>query len=402
MQSRRNAFRYLYEAYRAFRKKNFTKAIIILERVKDSGHEDHYTLFLHSLCLLYSNNFSAVHPAMEKIERISPLYTPFIQLKAFLALKSSTSREGAIQAYISALEKKSSDRLLRSGLKQVENAKDFYKYQKEARLTDLVYVPKPGDRDKPGNLHQLKDRVLIRPAWRQAFRPLKIILLVSLAVLSVTVAVIFITWGRDYSFYHDKNAVKLDRESQNRIDMVDVSGPAYGLINRISQEKTPEFYASGEALLRDFSEARVLVKKGFFNKALLILNKITNSNASYPVKEKSDFLVRFIMDSPERLYEEIRLNDINAKPWLYRGSAVRLTGKAVNVRENRNGTSFSVMIGFDGKNFSGICDVFNPATGIVSNGNTVEIMGIYIMSVGSRSAPYVSAEKVRVISPESR
>lgn len=398
MQSRGNAFRYQHEAYRAFRKKNYAKAIIILERGRDSGHEDHYSLFLHALCLLYSNNFTAVNPVMEKIEKISPSYSPFIQLKTFLALKSSTSREEAIQAYISGLEKKSSDRLLRSGLKHVENAPDFYKYQKEARITGLVYVPKPGDVDKPGNFLHLKAPLQIRRTGRhvQGTSPLRFFVYVGVAIISVAVSVVLVNRGIVY-FSHDKNAVRLDSESQNRIDMVDISGSAYGLINRISQEKMPEFYASGEALTRDFSEARLLVKKGLFNKALLLLNKIANSNASYPVKEKSDFLVRFIMDSPERIYEEISLSGINAKPWLYRGSAVRFTGKAVNVRENRNGASFSVMIGFDGKNFSGICDVFNPVTGIVSNGNTVEVMGIYIMSVGNRPAPYVSAEKVRVL-----
>lgn len=395
----RNTFRHLHEAYRAFKKKNYTKALIILERAGDSGREDHYALFLQALCHLYSNNFTAANSVMEKIQRISPAYTPFIQLKSFLALKSSTSREGAIQAYISALEKNSSDRLLRSGLQHVEESPDFYKYQKEAKITGLVYVPKPGGRDKPGNLFRLRDGINIKRVRRHGFKPLKIIVFVTAIILSAAVAAAVIIWGRTY-FFHDKNTVRLDRDSINKIDMVDISGSNYGLINRISQDKTPEFYASGETLISDFTEARMLVKKGLFNNALLILNKIANSNASYPVKEKSDFLVRFIMDSPERVYEDIDLKQIEAKPWLYRGSAVKFTGRAVNVRETKNGTSMSVMIGFDGSGFRGICEVFNQSTGIVSNGDTVEVMGVYILSIGSRAAPYVSADRIKVLSSQ--
>jgi tetratricopeptide (TPR) repeat protein len=390
----RNSFRHLHEAYRAFKKKNYTKALIILERAGNTGYEDYYGLFLQALCQLYSNNFSAANSVMEKIQRINPLYTPFIQLKSFLAHKSSTSREEALQAYISALEKTPADRLLRRGMKSVEEAADFRKYQKEAKISGMVYIPKPVDKDRKSGLISLRDRIGFRHGRRTGLKALLVAL--TAVVLAASVTVIF--FKRDWKFFfHDKNAVKLDRGSINKIEMVDIGGSAYGLINRISQEKSPEFYASGDALTQDFTEARMLVKQGYFNRALLILNRIANSNASFPVKEKCDFLVRFIMDSHERVYEEIDLQKLNEKPWLYRGSAVRFTGKALNVKESKNGASFSVMTGYDGESFRGIYEVFNPQSGTVSSGDMVEVMGIYIYNIGGRSAPYVSAEKVKVI-----
>ena len=323
---KRNSFRYLHEAYRAFKKKNYTKALIILERAGNSGYEDHYGLFLQALCLLYSNNFPAANSVMEKIQRINSFYTPFIQLKSFLSLKSSTSREEALQGYISALEKNSSDRLLRKGMKVVEDTPDFYRYQKEAKISDLVYIPKPGDKERDSNYSGLKERIGAIYVRKSGRKPVMTMVAIMAVILTMVLTLVYLTWGRKY-FFQDKNRVRLDSDSIKKIEMVDISGSNYGLINRISREKTHEFYASGEALTADFTEARMLMKKGHFNKALLILNRIANSNASYPVKEKSDFLVRFIMDSPERIYEETELKKINDKPWIYRGWALKFTDR---------------------------------------------------------------------------
>jgi tetratricopeptide (TPR) repeat protein len=394
----KNTFHHLHEAYRSFQKKNYTNTIIILEQTKDSGHEDHYALFLQAVSLLYSNNFQAANNMMEKIQRISPAYTPFIQLKSFLALKSSVSREAALASYISALEKNSSDKLLRKGLRAVEEASDFYKYQREAKISDLVFIPKPGKRDLPAESDRSARRIHVsrgRNSRIPEIKPLYIAVL-FLVVISAAALTIFYIY-KDKLNFDDRDAVKLSSDSLNKIDMIDISGSGYGIINRINQEKTLEFYSSGDTLLSDFNEARMLVKKGFFNKSIIILNRIANSNASFPVKEKSDFLIRFIMESDERVYEEIDLKQINEKPYLYRGSAVKYTGKAANVKETKSGTAFNIMIGYDGNNFKGICEVYDSSKGVVENGDIVEVQGLFILNIGKSGAPYITAEKVSVV-----
>jgi len=403
----KNTFHHLHEAYIAFKKKNYTNAIIILEHTKDSGQYDHYALFLQAVCLLYSNNFPAADNMMEKIRRVNPSYVPFIQLKTFLELKSSVSRENALAAYISALEKNSSDKLLRKGLRAVEVSPDFYKYQKEAKITDLVYIPGPGRKDsgdgsssafprfavtrffRGGEIRrERKKNIRINPAYAAVLIP---------AVIVIAAVSVFYLNRMEFNFFKDDKTVKLDSESINKIDMVDISGSGYGIINRINREKTPEFYFSGEMLLRDFNEARMLMKKGLFNKAVVLLNRIANSNASFPVKEKSDFLISFIMQSDEKVYEEIDLKQINEKPYLYRGSAVKFTGKAANVKEIKGGTAFTVMIGYDGNNFKGVCEVYDTSKGIVNNGDIIEVNGMYILNIGKSVAPYISADRVTVI-----
>lgn len=392
-----NTFQHLHEAYSSFKKKKYTNAVIILDQIKNRGEEDHYALFLRAVCLLYSGNLQAANIVMEKIQAVNPLYTPFIQLKSFLALKSSLTREDAIAAYINALEKNSSNRLLRRGLRKVEKAPDFYNYQREAKLSALVSVPRPGRIQfitGSVGLPRRKDTVsrIKIPSVRPA-----VVLLTILIIITAAVLTFFYSNMGKFSFFKSGNAVKLDRESLNKIDMVDISGSGYGIINRINKDKTPEFYSSGDVLLNDFNEARLLMKKGYFNKAVILLNRITNSNASFPVKEKSDFLLRFIMESDERIYEEMDLKQVIEKPYLFRGCAVKFTGRTANVTESKSGTAFSVMIGYDGNNFKGVCDVYDSAKGIVKSGDIVEVKGLFILNIGKAGAPYVTAEDVRVV-----
>lgn len=191
-----NRFHHLHEAYSSFKKKNYINAVIILDKLKDTGREDQYTLFLLAVSLLYSNSFTVANSVMEKIQRISPSYTPFIQLKTFLALKSSSSREEAISAYISALERNSSDRLLRKGLHAVESTSDFYRYQKEAKISDLVYIPKPGKKETPPVHIRLRHSGEIRHLRRKLFsiRPVYAIAIVA-AVIVFSAGFLFLSAG---------------------------------------------------------------------------------------------------------------------------------------------------------------------------------------------------------------
>jgi len=394
----KNTFHHLHEAYRSFQKKKYTDAIIILEQTRDSGSENHYALFLQAVCLLYSNNFSAANNIMERIQRINPSYTPFVQLKSFLALKSSSSRGDALSAYVSALEKHSSDKLLRKGLRAVEESHDFFRYQKEAKLSELVSIPKPGQKDLSPESTRYLRRIEVARAGKRFFRikPVYASAFLIIFILTTVLTVLYV-FRSDIGYFSKPESVRLNNESLNKIDMVDISGSGYGIINKINQEKTPEFYSSGDALLNDFNEARMLIKKGFFNRAIIILNRIANSNASYPVKEKSDFLIRFIMESEERIYDEINLKQIKEKPYLFRGSAVKFTGRAANVKEIKGGSAFSVMIGYDGNNFAGICDVYDTSKVPVVNGDMVEVKGQFILNIGNGGAPYISADKIVVV-----
>jgi hypothetical protein len=46
------------------------------------------------------------------------------------------------------------------------------------------------------------------------------------------------------------------------------------------------------------------------------------------VKEKCEFLIKYVMDSDERTYDVIDISALNSKPYLYRGSSVILKVKS--------------------------------------------------------------------------
>ena len=395
-------FNYLHEAYKYFKRKNYTGAVIILEQAKDSLRNDHYGLFLHAVSLLYSNDFLSAGSVIEAIQRINPSYIPFIQLKAFLALKSSTDREEALANYISALEKNPSDKLLRKGLHLIETSADFSKFQREIKISDLVHIPKP-----KGKIRYLKAYKYSREDLREDLRHRTsrfsynklIYVLLMFLIVSIIALVIFKLGFKfaDLKFINKKDEISLSAGSLNTIDMTELRGSGFGLINKINKEKTPEFYPSEDALLRDFNEAKQLMKKGDFNKAALILNKISNSNASFSAKEKSEFLIRFIIDSDERVYDNIDMKQIAEKPYLFRGCSLRLSGKAANVKENKDAIAFSVMIDYDGKSVKGICEIYDYSKSAINNGDTVEVKGIFILNIGKEGVPYILAEKISVI-----
>ena len=100
------------------------------------------------------------------------------------------------------------------------------------------------------------------------------------------------------------------------------------------------------------------------------------------------------MDSDERTYEELDVARLNEKPYLYRGSSVKLTGRVVNVKQIKGGKSFTLMVGFDGSNFKGITLVFDPKNTQIANGDMVEVHGLFITGMGKGNVPYISGEEI--------
>ena len=389
-QSRKNGFNYINEAYRSFKKKNYENAVIILEKGYSSGDTTPYSMFLLAVSLIYSNNFSRAGIILEHIQRVEPLYEPFVQLKSFLSLKSAVSREEAMHIYVAALEKLPADALLRKALRILEDSKDFSTFQKNVKLHELVEIPSPGKKYYTGRIIKSgKNQIKAR---RKYTIP-GIILVSFLIVCAIFFAVSPLYYSSLVkSFKNDKNTRKSD--ISGKVDMVDLGGAGYGIVDRINSTKTPEFYASGDVVISDFNESRRLLKAGEFNKGVLILNRILNSNASFMVKEKCEFLIKYVMDSDERTYEEIDITKLNKKPYLYRGSSVILRGKVANMKQVKGGKSFTLMVGYDGSNFDGITLVFDPDKTPLENSEIVEVRGLFITGMGKGNIPYISGEEI--------
>lgn len=393
MSERRQNFKILKEAYRSFTRKQYANAAVILEKSIQSFPENPYPLFLLAVTRLYSADLAGANLVMEKLQRVNSSYVPFLQLRAFMGLKSAVNREQAISVYLNAIEKAPHDKLLLKGLRQCEDLNNFASFQKNARITDLVAIKGPGIVNMPEV--SFRQRTRVKPSGRRSNRLVKtagiVILLLAAIAAGLYIAGIHIPEG-----IRDK-VVSINSADAAKIDMVDISGSGYGLIDRINRQPVKEFYTSPDVMISEFNEARRLMKRGEFNKAAVILNRIINSNASQVVREKCEFLVRFMVDSDDRVYEKPDIKAIQEKPYLYRGSAFELEGRTANVKKSVNGTGFTLMVDYDGKNFRWIAQVYAPGEKSVENSDKVRVQGIYISGIGADNRAYISSARVEVI-----
>jgi tetratricopeptide (TPR) repeat protein len=390
-----NKYQYIKEAYKAFKKGNYSNASIILEKASGAGIGDAYAVFLLALSYLYNEEFARSETALNRLEKIDPVYPPLVQLRAFLALKSSASSDEAVSSYISALEKISSDKTLKKSLGKIEKDGDFYKLQKNAKIADFVDIPTPGK-----GISRVKYGAGRGSNKKEAER----IILNRSGIIFVSLFIVFIISASALYFYSDKVLEFIgygvssgkNISGSGKIDMIQLSGSGYGLVNKVNKEASPEFYISGDQVRNDFNRARSLIKKGEMNRAILILNRIMNSNSSFVVKEKTEFLIRFIIESDEREYEKIKYDEIMLKPYLYRGAAVLISGQAVNVRDSAKGTGLSILVDFDGKNFKGAIDAFSENRVQVKDGDIIEATGIFYPEVGRTKRPFISVVSLKV------
>jgi hypothetical protein len=121
-----------------------------------------------------------------------------------------------------------------------------------------------------------------------------------------------------------------------------------------------------------------------------------NSNAGMNVKEKTDFLIKYITSSEDRKYEEIAYSAVMEKPYLYRGYSLAWSGKAANVKNKNGKVMFNLMIDYKEKErFSGIADIFCDEKSEIKNGDSVKVSGIFISTLTESKRPYIQAKEIK-------
>ncbi|NCU33383.1 MAG: hypothetical protein EOM23_10760, partial [Candidatus Moranbacteria bacterium] len=243
---------YIREAYRSFKKGNYSNSVIILEKASGAGLDEPYPVFLLALSYLYSGDYTKAENALLKIERTDPRYAPYIQLKSFLAMKGALTPVEALSAYISALEKLPADRMLKKGLLKIEKSADFYKLQKSARISSFVKIPSPGGKgfsffkSSKGEFSSKKERgVSVKTGVKLS------ILMVTAIIISTAVFLYFYYDEIERMVFREQNGSRVIAGA-DKIDMINLSGSGYGLINKVNRDVTPEFYVSGDQLHKDF------------------------------------------------------------------------------------------------------------------------------------------------------
>lgn len=348
-------YRLVREAWNALRQRRAEEASVILERVLAAGVSDPYIHFLLAVASLYTSQFPRADTLITAIKTKDPGFLPVLQLEAFMRLKSAASREDAQAAYIDLFSRFPADSVIARARRSLAAAGDFAAFQRGARLPDYVHLLRPPTRLKKHGVSAFtaasrtaKPR---RGPWRLRRRliPGRRVLIILIIAFSIAAAaalgLVIARSGVAGRFMPvSSDAGKSGARDRSVVDQVGLSGMEFDLIRNTMPDVTPEHYRSTAEIREDFDAARRLIKQGEYNRAVIMLNRIENSNASFPVKEKAEFLVKFVMDVDDRSFEEIVPARVKERPYRYRGAAVQWTGSVSRIRRKSGSASLLLVI----------------------------------------------------------
>lgn len=368
------------DAYKLYKSKRYNDAILILERLVSTRMDDSYPYFLLSLSYLMTNRFSDVDLILKRLRMIDPEYLPSLQLEAFLVLKSAADIKIVLSKYIDLLEKYPNEKLLKRILNNLHKVKDFSSFQHKALLIDFVYLYKPLKSPKLSKTGKTKKRYFI-------------------VIATTVVVVIVVTSILLIKMYLSNRHMAKEFISKNQVDLIFLDSSRYDLIDKIKKKKTPIFYYSNEKVLDDFNRAKRLIKEDEYNEALILLNKIYNSNANLRVKERVDFLIRFILNIEDRKYSVISFREVSLRPYLYKGLFIKLKGRVANLKIKDNRLVLNLLIDYKKDDiFTGIIDVYSEKyLEEIKNGDMIDVEAVFIYTIGNENRMYLVAKKINKI-----
>ncbi len=375
------------EAYALFKKRRYRECAEMLERLAPVAMGP-YPIFLQALCCLLSDQLNKVEGLLRKLKASDPAYLPAVQLELFLFLKSAGDRGAALSRYLDAFQRFPADPFVRHGLKQVRDTADFPAFQRQARLHEFVSIPHPRAGIARSRKRFLSSRIRLPVRG----------MVIGCVIAVIAAAAALLIWQRQAVLQLFRMDVRAPAVADSRdVDIVTIEMDRHDLINKVQREKTRVFYYSNEEIFTDFNEARRRIKGGSFNEALVLLNRILSSNANFSVKEKAEYLRRFVMNRDDREYSAVSFAEASRDPYLYTGVLVRWRGRVANLTRKDGRMSFHLLAGYRGRDtFSGIAEVYSERDfASIQNGNLIELGALLRSTIGSENRVYLVAREIK-------
>lgn len=367
----------------------------------DSGGGDIYVLLLLAVAYLYTDQFGKLARFITKMHDMNPSYMPLIQLEAFLKLKSAAGQSEALKLYIDLAVRYPADPHIHRGRNLIGSAIDFPGFQKDARLQDFVNIPRPSKKlKKPKQRSSYvgklgKRGIKIKKGIGFRCWIILVLILVSIAVLTSLGAWFFT--DRDF-FGSGERRVKNPRADYTSVDMLSLGGTEYDLVKNIKKDRVAVYYHSVRDMTDEFNRARKLIKAEKYNDALYILNGLYNSNVNFVVKEKVDFLIKFVIDLDERDFEEVPYSLVNENKYRYRGYAIRWKGRVEKARELDESQILTIRLDSGDDEPSGEADVYSGKIipGLMKN-TRVLLEGVIVDFIGKDRRAYIVSRSLKVL-----
>jgi len=401
VESAQTNYRLIRDAYRSLNKKRFQEAILSLEKALASGAGDIYVLLLLAVAYLHTDQFGKLARFITKMNEMNPSYMPLIQLDSFLKLKSAAGQSEALKLYIDLTARYPADPHIHRGRNLIGSATDFPGFQKDARIQDFVYIPRPSKKlKKPKRKTSYVGRLGRRGIKiKKGFGPRRWIILIVIlaaAVVLPSLGAWFFT-GRG-NFGTSGHRVKNPHADYTSVDMLSLGGTEYDLIKNMKKDKVAVYYQSIRDMTDDFNRARKLIKAEKYNDALYVLNGLYNSNANFVVKEKVDFLIKFVTDLEDRDYDEVPVARMNENKYRYRGYAVRWTGRIEKARDREESQILTIRLDSAGDGPPCDADVYSGKIipGLKKDSHVL-MEGVIVDFIGKDRRAYIVSRSLKVL-----
>lgn len=381
----------LEEAYYYYQNKKYSDAIILLEKLISTGTKDPYPYFLLSVSYLLTGQLNRIGDIIKRIKLINSNFPQLVELEAFLFLKSAADLGSALSFYLESLQKIPGDKYLTKSVAQLRSVGDFSKFQINAKLNDFVKISAPIKLKKP-KIQIKKYKSQSRFKFTRLFSFLGIVLVLFLLISGIY----FNRDGIKNFFVSGLDSIKTSPGGS--LENIFLERERNDLINKIRKERTAIFYYSNEEVFQDFNSAKILIKKEKYNDALVLVNKILNSNATFIVKEKTDFLKKYILNIEDREYSNISYQNVLRNPYLYQGFIVKWKGRVANLKRKNGKSTFNLLTEYRKDDiFTGIADVYaDKDLAKIKNGDIIEMKAFFNSTLGNDNRIYLIAKEILI------
>lgn len=334
----------LKRAERLFRLKKFKEVINLLQpEIFKYRNNYHFYIFL-GLSSLYTNEPGGALSYLNRAHDLNGNDVDVLNGIAAAHLLKYQSNE-ALKVYLNALEIDPGNAIAKKGLELIRKGLET------DALVNLIGT---------GKIRKLFPRVGSFP-----FRYVMVTLAIMIVAGMIGVMIPFLFRGP-----------KVKRPEIARYMLPEDS------LNLTDPELDERFQLTPDQIRVTFEKAKNLFNDFEDNPAIVELNRILNSNASYPVKNLCRIMKKYAVKPDfSTIRNSFPLNDVLREPVLYNNCSVVWKGKVGSLEISDDAIRFMLWVGDDAE-FEGVVPVtFDSAVDIAKN-QTMEVLGEVIVAEG--------------------
>lgn len=341
----------LQKAEKAFKYRQFSKVISLLEPMVIEYRESFRFYYLLGVSCMYQNDFGGAESYLKCARRIKINSAELMVAQGALFLRRGDFAR-AIEYYLEALEYEPNNRDAKKALKFIRLNSDKEKIQSLAFSGKLKkFFPSTG-------LHPL------------------------IPVFACLVLVIFagsLYFSFNYKRILGLNGVRADLSAF----VLSADEKSHPLETDLATSNYRYILTSTE-VANLYSESQTLFQQGKDNQVQVNLNKILNSNASTAIKYKANLLMEYLEEpSFEDFKNTFSYEDLKQDPYLYQNCWIILSGRISNVNITENYYFCDLLVGYeDMKKLEGIIPLEIKQPISIDSTQGIQVLGKVIIKNG--------------------